>query len=594
MDNLSAIRTRQSDISHGFRDGFDMLSKVRVTPSSQRLFVVLTDGETAVSNFEFLEKQVEKFSPTAGDPPIHLQIIMIGKVSMSSTIHKIENSKLFQSIADSCLGRFDQAETLADCLSFIASAPVLSTTPRATSIPLIVTPFLKFSCVYWSQVSKVSAPSLKKQLKSALSEFGGSTAKRDTSYRNPDDPDEEIFSEDRVKGFKYGSQFVPISGVEEEAFKLQGVNEIKVIGFVSKSRIPRHHYLEASIALQCNESRGFVALSSQMRNEGLVALARFVKKANGDPALVALIPSEFNPGLLCIQRLPVCEDYREYSFPSLPTGKQTPNSKLKPEQVDAVTSLVDELTIPALPTQFLSPVNSEIRNIHLLVEHRLRKSCGAPKTLPSPFIRLVSSSDKVDGAIHEVLNAFDLRARSGSKEKKRSYWSDILIQGDESKKARGIQEVRYFLFLFLISYFVQISVSSEGELPGTAPSFVEESSLHVGVETVAPELSVGSVSPVEDFGAVIAHYKQLMNAHDASSLAKDSALFAVKSAMVTFGEIITLLVSVGGSNAHYRKAMACLKVNDFLYPIDVSFHLFIRFTGRLPLNLANQDISMLS
>jgi len=39
--------------------------------------------------------------------------------------------------------------------------------------------------------------------------------KRDTTYRNPNDPDLEIGADEKVKGYRYGSQYIPMTAVDE-------------------------------------------------------------------------------------------------------------------------------------------------------------------------------------------------------------------------------------------------------------------------------------------------------------------------------------------------------------------------------------------
>lgn len=74
--------------------------------------------------------------------------------------------------------------------------------------------------------------------------------KRDTTYRNPTDPDEEVSFEDMIKGYKYGKEYVPLTNLDESAFTLSGEGGIYVLGFIAENQVPRHHYLESTIIIE--------------------------------------------------------------------------------------------------------------------------------------------------------------------------------------------------------------------------------------------------------------------------------------------------------------------------------------------------------
>ncbi len=159
--------------------------------------------------------------------------------------------------------------------------------------------------MYWSKISKAKVPTLKKVAlpagtTAASANFDDAEAgqvKRDTTYRNPEDPDVELGPEEKVKGYKYGPQYVPVTSVEEDMFKLKAPACVTVIGTIPATDIPRYHYLESPLFLQGAVDSdaaqvSIMALSRALRDSGRVMLARFVKRENADPFLAALIPSE--------------------------------------------------------------------------------------------------------------------------------------------------------------------------------------------------------------------------------------------------------------------------------------------------------------
>lgn len=168
---------------------------------------------------------------------------------------------------------------------------------------------LKIPCVYWSKISKAKVPTMKKVAipaggaaacrRAAIGEGdeGGGQVKRDTTYRNPEDPDVELTPEEKVKGYKYGPQYVPVTAVEEDMFKLKSPASVTLVGSIPADAIPRHHYLEGPLFLQgavdSDASQvSIVVLSRTLKETNKVLLARFVKRENADPFLAALMPSD--------------------------------------------------------------------------------------------------------------------------------------------------------------------------------------------------------------------------------------------------------------------------------------------------------------
>jgi hypothetical protein len=73
---------------------------------------------------------------------------------------------------------------------------------------------------------------------------------------------------------------------------------------------------------------------------------------------------------------------------------------------------------------------------------------------------------------------------------------------------------------------------------------------------VLPPLNESSVQPVDDFALILESYRQV----DGSE--KPHARAVVRQSLVTLQRIVELLVTTGGTNAHFRKAVGCLKVEN--------------------------------
>ncbi len=77
-----------------------------------------------------------------------------------------------------------------------------------------------------------------------------------------------------------------------------------------------------------------------------------------------------------------------------------------------------------------------------------------------------------------------------------------------------------------------------------------------------PSFTTGSVSPVEDFQAVVDYCSSSQHLMSPNEMLQCEE--ALRSAMTVMGEIVVMLVTVGGTNPHFRKAVACLKVSSCL------------------------------
>ena len=338
-----------------------------------KILLLITDGETEIQGAEDLDTIVGNMK----EKDCAVYVLFLGKISDSSSATKIQNAGILREITKLTRGRYVEADDLADCLPLLNGAPGLCSRPRQSKYVFEIAPYMRVPCVTWNKTSMKSLPSLKKAPISKGGEGGGgdvepSTVKTDVTWRNPADEDEEVPLADRVKGYKYGSQFIPIRGDEELAFKVPGEPVIRLIGFVASSTVPRHHYLLKAVVLEGNPDMPSAVntircMHSSMRTSDTVALVRFVSKQDADPCLYVLVPNvaeNDSRTSLIMHRLPVAEDMRDYAFPSFNM------SSLKQEQREAVSHFVAVMTISPTPAQ-LHPFNPTRAEIVLELQKRL-------------------------------------------------------------------------------------------------------------------------------------------------------------------------------------------------------------------------------
>ncbi|KAL0985687.1 hypothetical protein UPYG_G00160500 [Umbra pygmaea] len=174
--------------------------------------------------------------------------------------------------------------------------------------------------------------------------------KRDVVNCLDDDEETEVPKEDIIQGYRYGSDIVPFSKVDQDQMKYKTDGKsFAVLGFTKQSLVKRHHFMGNQIlkvfAPKDDEHAG-VALSALIRaldELKMVAVVRYVYARNGNPQIGAAFPcvKEKYECLIYVQ-LPFMEDLRQYTFASLENNKKYTPSE---EQLTAVDSLIDSMML---------------------------------------------------------------------------------------------------------------------------------------------------------------------------------------------------------------------------------------------------------
>jgi hypothetical protein len=161
IDRINTIQSSDGiqDSVDGLKEAMGVFSRIKQTTSDNKMILLITDGEYPINNFDALESQVMPYLDST------LLVAMLGKVDEdSSSIYKRENAKLYQSMADSCGGKYVEAMDIGDMFPLFAQAAGLTTTPRPTKLLLHITSCMSIPCQYWAEVSKQSLPALSKRV----------------------------------------------------------------------------------------------------------------------------------------------------------------------------------------------------------------------------------------------------------------------------------------------------------------------------------------------------------------------------------------------------------------------------------------------
>ncbi|XP_014386604.1 PREDICTED: X-ray repair cross-complementing protein 5 isoform X1 [Myotis brandtii] len=174
--------------------------------------------------------------------------------------------------------------------------------------------------------------------------------KKETVYCLNDDDETEVPKEDTIQGFRYGSDIIPFSKVDEEQMKYKSEGKcFSVLGFCRSSQVHRKYFMGNQVlkvfAAKDDEAAA-VALSSLIHaldELAMVAIVRYAYDRRSNPQVGVAFPhiKDTYECLVYVQ-LPFMEDLRQYMFSSLKNNKKyTPTEA----QLSAVDALIDSMSL---------------------------------------------------------------------------------------------------------------------------------------------------------------------------------------------------------------------------------------------------------
>jgi hypothetical protein len=363
--------------------------------------------------------------------------------------------------------------------------------------------------------------------------------KRDSHAMHPQDPDATLTANEKIKGYKYGSQYIPVTEADEQAMKLQSPAGIFVLGAIPASSVKRHHFMDFTRIVQGHENVeaaqvGVCALATALRKNKSVLLVRWVAKENADPILAALIPPVNDNGTLVLQRLPCKDEISVFSFPHTPP---LPSS----EAMDAMSRFVDASTV--VPGSGV-----------------VGRSLPTPRALADRMLSAVSPS--YHAVLNDVIRKFLGRAAendngmsSGGFLSGRSATATVTLLSASAapqpgEARRALTELKSLMPLTKAEgsedavkkrkvFFNEIDASS-GK---SAIAMMTSNSAAAQQQEVAPEVHLGSTTPIEDLAAALGHAAS-------TKVSRAAALRAM-------GDIALGLVD-GAGDSYYQRSVVCL------------------------------------
>ncbi|VFQ91280.1 unnamed protein product [Cuscuta campestris] len=282
--------------------------------------------------------------------------------------------------------------------------------------------------------------------------FAKHEVKIDYEYKHAQDQGRVVPPEQRIKGYRYGPQVVPISSAEWEAVKFKPEKGVKFLGFTDASNIMRHYYMkDANVFIaEPGNSKAILALSAlarAMNDMNRVAIVRCVwRQGQGNVIIGVLTPNvslkDNVADSFYFNVLPFAEDVREFQFPSF---SNLPSSMLpNAEQQEAADNLVKMLNLAPSDAQEslmpeLTPNPILQRYYHYLELKSKHKDAAVPpldeslRRITDPDPALLSQNNTV---IEEFRRCFELKENPKMKKSTKRLLRENPIGSDEGRGGR--------------------------------------------------------------------------------------------------------------------------------------------------------------
>ncbi|KAB1669210.1 hypothetical protein ES319_1Z064900v1 [Gossypium barbadense] len=389
---------------------------------------------------------------------------------------------------------------------------------------LELSPQMKIKVWVYKKTQEEKFPTLKKYSEKApaSNKLATHQVKVSYEYKSVDGSSNSVIPpEQRIKGYRYGPQVVPISTAEWDAVKFKPEKGIKVLGFTDASKIKRHCYMKDVYLFiaEPGNTRATLAVSAiarAMKEMNAVAILRCVWRQGQQNVVVGVLTPNISqndkiPDSFYFNVLPFAEDVREYQFPSFnsfPASWQ-PND----QQQKAADELVQMLDLAPSGKEALLPEftpNPVLERFYRHLELKAKQPDAAVppldetlKKIIEPDPELVAENKSVFDALHRH---FELKQNPKLKKSSRQWYQEK--QSGSNAHVSGGQAVN----------------SIENQPP-------------VKIE------KIGDLTPVQDFEAMMSQ--------------RDNPEWVEKAIKELREKILALLIHPDGEDK-YQKAVECV------------------------------------
>ncbi|XP_030065771.1 X-ray repair cross-complementing protein 5 [Microcaecilia unicolor] len=311
---------------------------------------------------------------------------------------------------------------------------------------------------------------------------------KETVYCLNDDNETEVSKDDTIQGYRYGSDIIPFSKVDQEQMKYKHDGKcFSVLGFTNSSQIQRSHFMGKQILKifpPKDDEAAAVALSALIQaldETDMVAIVRYAYDRRSNPQIGAAFPCiKDKYECLVYVQLPFMEDLRQYLFSSLKNNKKVIPSE---EQLSAVDSLIDSMSLVhddgETVEDYFKPTkipNPRFQRLFQCLQHRAFHPGDPLPAIEQQILDMLDKPQEVtarcQASLEKIKNHFPLQEVSKKKDQKTA--EDIFQN------------------------------KNEGE-PNAKNAKIEEEDSEFSIAHLAEGniTSVGSVSPAEDYRILV-------------------------------------------------------------------------------------------
>ncbi|KAJ4757639.1 ATP-dependent DNA helicase 2 subunit KU80 [Rhynchospora pubera] len=309
--------------------GIDMLiKKYGSTNKGKHRICIITDARFPVKvPYEGTkEEQVDAISEQMKEHGIKLESIVFREPQLLHDEATEENDRLLGHFAKRTTARLVHVDSPTSLLGALKTRNVAPVTVYRGDLE--ISPNCKIKVWVYKKTSEEKFPTLKKYSDKAppTDKFATHEVKVDYEYKSMVEPDKVVPPEQRIKGYRYGPQVVPIASHDWDAIRFRPEKGVKLLGFTDVSNVLRHYYMKDVYMFipEPKNNRAIVAVSSiarAMKEMNKCAILRCVwRQGQGNVVIGVLTPNISSadniPDSFFFNVLPFAEDLREFQFPS--------------------------------------------------------------------------------------------------------------------------------------------------------------------------------------------------------------------------------------------------------------------------------------
>ncbi|CAI0385506.1 unnamed protein product [Linum tenue] len=403
--------------------GVDMLIKdYKVSFKGRKRICLITNAQCPVKDPDegTKEDQVSMIAKQMDEKGISFETIVVrGLLSVGADKRTLEeNDHLLNLFSIKASAKIVQVQNPCSLMGALRTRHISPVTIFRGELEISLK--MKIKVWVYKKTAEEKFPTLKKYSDKAppTDKFATHDVKVDYEYQSVEDPDKVVPPEQRIKGYRYGPQVVPISSAEWDAVKFKPEKGVKLLGFADASNVRRHYYVkDVNIFIaepgDTRDTLAVSALARAMKEMNKVAIVRCVwRQGQQNVAVGVLTPNisenDNTADSFYFNTLPFIEDVREFQFPSFsnfpaswqPNDKQQEAADELVKMLDLAPSSKDDVLLPEFTP------NPILERFYRFLELKSREADAAVPPLDGTLRRITEPDPELVAKNKYVLDKF--------------------------------------------------------------------------------------------------------------------------------------------------------------------------------------------